>query len=86
MHWGESERVSALPRAIALLVDPRYCSFALTATVAPEFGGTPTGTLVFKDGSTMLKSETLSGGSASYASSKLAKGTRYGLAESGGIL
>jgi uncharacterized repeat protein (TIGR03803 family) len=50
-------------------------SVTLTATVAPEFGGTPTGTLVFKDGTTTLKSGTLSGGSASYATSKLSEGT-----------
>ena len=50
-------------------------SVTFTATVAPQFSGTPAGAVVFKDGTTTLKSVTLSAGSASYTSTKLARGT-----------
>jgi hypothetical protein len=46
-----------------------------TATVSPQFSGTPTGTVVFKDGTKTLKSVSLSGGTASYTTSALASGT-----------
>ena len=46
-----------------------------TATVAPQFSGTPTGSVVFKDGTTTLKTVTLSEGVASYTTSTLAVGT-----------
>jgi hypothetical protein len=49
-------------------------SVTFTATVAPQFSQTPTGTVVFKDGVTTLKSVALSGGSASYATTRLARG------------
>ena len=45
-----------------------------TATVAPEFSGTPTGTVVFKNGTATLGAATLSGGIASYTAKKLAVG------------
>jgi len=45
-----------------------------TAAVAPEFSGTPAGTVAFYDGTRLLKTVTLSGGLASYATSKLASG------------
>jgi hypothetical protein len=45
-----------------------------TATVASQFSGTPTGTVVFKDGTNTLKTVTLSGGAANYTMSKLATG------------
>jgi hypothetical protein len=45
-----------------------------TATVAPEFSGTPTGSIVFKDGTKALKTVTLSGGVASYTTSTLTSG------------
>jgi hypothetical protein len=46
-----------------------------TATVAPQFSGTPTGTVVFKDGTKTLKTVTLSGGVAKFTTSTLATGT-----------
>ena len=50
-------------------------SVTFTATVAPQFSGTPTGSVVFKDGTKTLKTVTLSGGVASYTTSTLATGT-----------
>ncbi len=46
-----------------------------TATVAPQFSGTPTGSVVFKDGTKTLKTVKLSGGVTSYTISALASGT-----------
>lgn len=46
-----------------------------TATVTPQFSGTPTGAVSFKDGTKTLKIVSLSGGSASYTTSKLAIGS-----------
>lgn len=50
-------------------------SVTLTATVAPEFSGTPTGTVSFKNGTVSLRRVTLSGGLASYTTTELAVGT-----------
>jgi hypothetical protein len=50
-------------------------SVTFTATVTPEFSGTPTGTVTFNNGSTKLGTVSLSGGVASYATTKLAVGT-----------
>ncbi|MFZ0481193.1 MAG: Ig-like domain-containing protein [Terriglobales bacterium] len=50
-------------------------SVTFTATVSTAFGGTPTGTVVFKDGTETLKTVTLSGGVASYTTSTLAVGS-----------
>lgn len=46
-----------------------------TATVSPQFSGMPAGTVVFKDGTTTLKTVTLSGDVAKYTTSTLASGT-----------
>lgn len=46
-----------------------------TAAVSPQFSGTPSGTVVFKDGTKTLKTVTLSAGTASYTTSTLASGT-----------
>lgn len=46
-----------------------------TATVSAAFGGTVTGKVVFFNGSTKLATSTLSGGVASYTTSKLPAGT-----------
>jgi len=46
-----------------------------TVTVAPQYSGTPTGSVVFKDGTTTLKTVSLSGGSASYSTTKLTRGS-----------
>jgi uncharacterized repeat protein (TIGR03803 family) len=50
-------------------------SVNLTATVAPEFSGTPTGTVTFNNGGTKLGSAMLSGGVASYKTTTLPVGT-----------
>ncbi len=50
-------------------------SVTFTATVAPQFSGTVTGNVKFYDGTTLLKSVAVSGGSAAYTTSKLKSGT-----------
>jgi poly(3-hydroxybutyrate) depolymerase len=50
-------------------------SVAFTASVAPEFSGTPTGSVAFYNGSTKLGTAALSGGLANYTTAKLAAGT-----------
>jgi hypothetical protein len=45
------------------------------AAVAPQFSGTPAGTVTFKDGTTTLKKVTLNGGTASFTTSKLSAGS-----------
>jgi phospholipase C len=45
------------------------------ATVAPQFSGTPTGTVTFKNGTATLGSPTLNNGVASYTTTQLAVGT-----------
>jgi len=50
-------------------------SVTFTATVAPQFSGTLTGTMTFNNGSTKLGTVSLSGGVASYTTTKLAVGT-----------
>jgi hypothetical protein len=46
-----------------------------SAAVAPQFSGTPTGTVVFKDGTTTLKKVTLNAGTASFTTSDLTVGS-----------
>jgi predicted membrane protein len=50
-------------------------SVTFTASVAPEFSGTPTGKVAFYDGTTLLQSVALSGGVAKYTTSTLTSGT-----------
>jgi hypothetical protein len=50
-------------------------SVTFTASVAPQFGGTVTGTVTFYDGTTLLKSVALSGGVAKYTTKTLTSGT-----------
>ncbi|MFZ0956870.1 MAG: Ig-like domain-containing protein [Candidatus Sulfotelmatobacter sp.] len=50
-------------------------SVTFTATVAPQFSGTPTGRVTFKNGTTNLGTAALSGGVASFTTAKLAAGT-----------
>jgi hypothetical protein len=50
-------------------------SVTFTATVAPQFSGTPTGRVTFKNGTASLGTATLSGGVASFTTTKLAAGT-----------
>ena len=55
-----------------------------TATVAGEYGGTPTGSVTFKDGATVLAQVTLSGGVAKYKTSTLSQGKHRIYANYGG--
>ena len=50
-------------------------TFTATVTAAAPGSGTPTGTVTFYDGSTVLDTATLSGGSAAFATSALALGS-----------
>jgi hypothetical protein len=50
-------------------------SVTFTATVAPQIGGTPTGTVVFYDGTNVLKTKSLSGGVAAFTTSTLTSGS-----------
>lgn len=50
-------------------------SVTFTATVTPEFAGTPTGKVAFYVGTTLLKTVALSGGAAEFTTSKLASGS-----------
>jgi hypothetical protein len=47
-----------------------------TAKVVPAFGGTPSGTVTFKNGTTTLGKATLSGGRATFNTSKISSGQR----------
>jgi hypothetical protein len=59
-------------------------SVTFTATVAPQFSGTPTGRVTFKNGAVELGTATLSGGVAICTTTKLAAGTLSITAEYGG--
>jgi uncharacterized repeat protein (TIGR03803 family) len=59
-------------------------SVTFTATVKPQYSGTPGGTVTFKDGTTTLGSVTLSSGVAQYTTTTLAKGTHSISAAYGG--
>ena len=50
-------------------------TFTATVTASDPGSGTPTGTVTFMDGTTLLKTVNLSGGSASFSTSKLAIGS-----------
>ena len=50
-------------------------SVTFTATVSPEYSGTPAGSVTFKLGSTRLATVTMSGGAASYTTSTLPTGS-----------
>jgi hypothetical protein len=49
-------------------------SVTFTATVTPQFSGTPTGTVTFYDGTTLLKTVSLSGEAAKFTTSTLTSG------------
>jgi hypothetical protein len=59
-------------------------SVEFTATVSGQYGGTPTGSVTFKDGHTVLAQVPLSGGVAQYNTSALTKGKHYIVAFYGG--
>jgi hypothetical protein len=50
-------------------------SVTFTAAVSPQYSGTPTGSVTFKLGATILQTVTLSGGSASYTTTTLPRGS-----------
>ena len=50
-------------------------SVTFTASVAPQFSGTPTGYVTFYDGTTVLKTVYMSGGATKFTTSTLAAGT-----------
>jgi hypothetical protein len=49
-------------------------SVTFTASVTPQFGGTVTGTVTFYDGTTALKTVSVSGGVAKYTTSYVGLG------------
>jgi len=55
-----------------------------TATVTGQYGGTPTGSVTFKDGHTVMAQVSLSGGVARYKTSTLTKGNHHIWANYGG--
>ncbi len=54
-------------------------SVTFTATVSPQFTGTPTGSVAFYDGATLLGTTTLSGSTATYTTSTLAPGAMHSI-------
>ncbi len=50
-------------------------SVTFTASVTPQFSGTPTGSVTFDDGTTTLKTVPLSGGAAKFTTSTLTSGS-----------
>jgi len=50
-------------------------SVTFTATVSPQYSGTPTGSVTFKLGTTKLATVTMSGGAASFSTSTLPRGS-----------
>ncbi|WP_168120402.1 Ig-like domain repeat protein, partial [Paenibacillus sp. HB172176] len=89
--WGSGRLVPQLKKfsaAVGLTVSPASSSsylqsVTLTATVGGD-GDTPTGTVVFKDGSTILGSRTLTGGTASWTTTSLSAATHSLKAEYSG--
>jgi hypothetical protein len=90
VYSGDSNFTSSTSKPISQIIGKATTAMALTssqnsstygqpvtftATVAPQFIGTPTGSVVFKDGTKTLKTVTLSGGVASYTTSTLTHGT-----------
>jgi len=90
IYAGDANFAASTSKAIAQLVDKAGTTTTLTsslnpsthgqsvtlaATVAPPFGGTPTGTVTFVDGTTTLKTVLLNGGGASFTTSKLSSGS-----------
>jgi uncharacterized repeat protein (TIGR03803 family) len=63
--------------ALTSSVNPSQLGQPVTfsATVTPQFGGKVTGTVAFYDGTTLLKSVALNGGTAKFTTSKLAAGS-----------
>jgi hypothetical protein len=90
VYSGDAIFISSTSKAVKLLVGKASSTTSListlnpstfgqsvtfTATVTPEFSGTPTGRVVFENGTVELAGVALSGGVASYTTTKLAAGT-----------
>jgi hypothetical protein len=88
-YAGGADFDSSKSKAVGQLVDKAATTVSLTsspnpaktgetiifkATVKAQYAGTPAGSVTFKDGTTVLKTVTLSGGEAKLASSTLAAG------------
>jgi len=82
------QRVNKAASTTALVSSQNPSSFGqsvtFTATLSGQYGGTPTGTVTFKDGTTVLGMVSLSGGSAAYSTSTLSKGKHNIVAAYGG--
>lgn len=72
----ETVNKSITKTALASSLNPSSFGQSVTfnAAVSPQFGGTVTGTVIFKDGATTLSSRTVSGGKASFTLSSLHPG------------
>ena len=90
VYAGDSKFFSSVSKAVSQVVSKATTTTTLassqnpsklgqsvtfTATVTPQFSGTPTGIVAFYDGTTLLKSVALSGATAKFTTSTLASGT-----------
>jgi len=82
------QRVLKAPTTTTLTSSPNPSQVGqtvkFTATVAGQYGGTPTGLVTFKDGASVMAQVSLSGGVARYKTSTLTKGTHHMWADYGG--
>jgi hypothetical protein len=75
---GQTVSKAATTTTVASSANPSNAdqTVTFTATVAGQYGGTPTGSATFNNGTTKLGTGTLSGGAATYSTSSLAAGTQ----------
>jgi alpha-tubulin suppressor-like RCC1 family protein len=76
--FGDAPALTATSTSLGATPNPSTVgqSVTFTATVTPASGsGTPTGTVTFRDGSTVLGTASLSAGSASFSTSSLSGGS-----------
>lgn len=82
------QKVGKAPTTTSLTSSPNPSNVGqtvtFTATVAGQYGGTPTGTVTFKNGGSVMGKGTLSGGVAQYQTSTLTKGNHHIYAVYGG--
>lgn len=75
------QKVQKAPTTTTLTSSPNPSqtgqTVTFTATVAGQYGGTPTGTVTFEDGHTELAQVPLSGGVAKYQTSTLTEGNHH---------
>ena len=99
VYGGDSKLLGSKSKAVSQVVSPASTATTLrssrnpsdsgqsvtfTASVAPQFSGTPTGNVAFRNGTTVLATKALSGGVASFATSKLPLGSNIMTAVYGG--